>query len=311
MNASNPTPWPPPVDLYGLGLLRMVARHGNITRAAAEAGLTQSALTRQVQGMEGRLGIDLFDRTTRRLKLTAAGASLLQDTAAIPGLLQEALRRLGKDHLDAPKEVRIGVSRSVAFGHLPGLLHAHLRRAPEVRTSVLHLTNAEMITRMEAGELDVGVLCPPPRLPPSVLVTHRMADAFHLIVPQQTVLPNFKLGGKAWTQRLRQWLIGQNWLLLSESTNTGTRMRKWLRSQELPLTPSMEPDSFDLIVHLVALGLGVSIVPRRAIAAFPRRQLLRRIPLPNEFTRELVVIVPRSGKTPMHVRDFVDNILFS
>jgi DNA-binding transcriptional LysR family regulator len=55
MNALLPN-WPPPVDLYGLGLLRLVVTHGSITRAAAAAGLTQSALTRQVQGIEQRLG---------------------------------------------------------------------------------------------------------------------------------------------------------------------------------------------------------------------------------------------------------------
>ena len=52
MNAPPFTNWPPPLDLYGLGLLRMAAKHGSMTRAAAAAGLTQSALTRQVQGME-------------------------------------------------------------------------------------------------------------------------------------------------------------------------------------------------------------------------------------------------------------------
>ncbi|HEX2746506.1 MAG TPA: LysR family transcriptional regulator substrate-binding protein, partial [Verrucomicrobiales bacterium] len=83
--------------------------------------------------------------------------------------------------------------------------------------------------------------------------------------------------------------------------------------KERSLTPeaAMEPDNFDLIIHLVALGLGISLVPRRAIAAFPRRRLLRRIPLPEEFRRTLAVIVPRSSKMPPHVEEFVGNILFS
>src|SRR5688572_31493603 len=103
MNAPSLAVWPPPLDFYGLGLLRMVARHGSTTRAAAEAGLTQSALTRQVQGMEQRLGISLFDRTTRRLRLAPAGESLLRDTAGIFPMLDEALRRLGQDHLAVPR----------------------------------------------------------------------------------------------------------------------------------------------------------------------------------------------------------------
>ncbi len=80
----------PPIDLYGLRLLRLVAEHQSITAAAGAAGLTQSALTRQVQGMEERLGVALFERTTRRLKITAAGESLLRETARIPTLLEAA-----------------------------------------------------------------------------------------------------------------------------------------------------------------------------------------------------------------------------
>lgn len=302
--------WPPPLDLYGLGLLRMVARHGSMTRAAAEAGLTQSALTRQVQGMEQRLGVNLFDRTTRHVEITAAGEALLRDTAGIFPLLDEALRRLGQEHLAAPREVRVGLSRSVALAHLPGLLHAHLRRSDNVKTTVEHLGSEELLGKVESGKLDVGVLCPPYRLSSSVTVTHRMEDAFHLIAPANIAPPEMGKG-KRWPLKLTGWLERQSWLLMSGGTQTGGQIRRWLKERGLKIEPVMEPDNFDLIVHLVALGLGMSLVPRRAIATFPRRKLLRRIPLPEEFRRSLAVIVPRSVKQPQHVLDFVKNILFS
>jgi DNA-binding transcriptional LysR family regulator len=311
MNAPLPSPWPPPLDLYGLGLLRMVARHGSMTRAASDAGLTQSALTRQVQGMEQRLGVELFDRTTRRVHLTAAGETLLRDTAGILPLMDEALRRLGQEHLAAPREVRIGVSRSIAFSHLPGLLHAHLRRSSHVRTTVEHLSSAGLLAKVESGKLDVGVLCPPRRLPSSVSLTHRMEDVFHLIAPASLTVPDFAKQGKRWPARLTGWLERQSWLLLSRDSQTGAQLRQWLKERSLTPEAAMEPDNFDLIIHLVALGLGISLVPRRAIAAFPRRRLLRRIPLPEEFRRTLAVIVPRSSKMPPHVEEFVGNILFS
>jgi DNA-binding transcriptional LysR family regulator len=304
-------PWPPPLDLYGLGLLRMVARHGSMTRAATAAGLTQSALTRQVQSMEQRLGVALFDRTTRSVLLTAAGESLLRDTAGLQPMLDEALRRLGQEHLAAPREVRVGLSRSIALGHLPGLLHAHGRRAENVRTVVEHLSSSELISKVESGELDVGVLCPPGRLPSTFTVTHRMDDAFQLTTPAASVPPDFNKRGKSWPAKLTTWLHQQPWLLLSAQTQTGTQLRRWLKERSLTPVPVMEPDNFDLIVHLIALGSGISLVPRRAVAAFPRRHLLRRIPLPEEFRRPLVVITRRSVKPPEHVQAFAENILFS
>src|ERR1041385_2388323 len=65
-----------PFDLYELKLFHLVAEHRNFTRAGQAAGLTQSAITRQIQGMEARLGTPLFERTTRSVTLTAAGAAL-------------------------------------------------------------------------------------------------------------------------------------------------------------------------------------------------------------------------------------------
>lgn len=306
-----PSSWPPPVDLYGLGLLRLIAAHGNITRAAAAAGLTQSALTRQVQGIEQRLGVALFDRTTRAVRLTPAGEAFLRDTAPINRTMEEALRRLVQDHLDAPREVRLGVSRSIALSHLPGLLHAHLRRSTGVRTTVEHLHGKEIIARMESGHLDVAVVCPPKRLPTTVSVTHEMDDAFQLIAPAALSVPSFALKGNRWPAKLSGWLSDQSWILFHASSQTGQQLRRWLKSREITASAAMEPDDFDLITHLVALGLGISLVPRRALAGFPRKKLIQRVPMPETFTRRLAVVVPKLTRTPRQVAEFVSNILFS
>ena len=186
-----------------------------------------------------------------------------------------------------------------------------MRRAPEVRTSVEHLANVDLLARLESGELDVAVMCPPSKLPSFLKVTHQMADGFHCIVPASTLPPAFNIRSKVWTSKLCAWLNNQNWILLDGKTQTGGNLQQWLHHHGVSATPTMEPDNFDLIVHLVALGLGITIVPRRAIAAFPRRKLLRRFPLPNEFERNLVVVVPKRTKTPAHVSNFIENILFS
>src|SRR4030095_6477483 len=72
-----------PFDLYELQLFHLVAEHQSFTRAGQAAGLTQSAITRQIRGMEDRLGGALFERTTRHVRLTAAGAALHARSGAI------------------------------------------------------------------------------------------------------------------------------------------------------------------------------------------------------------------------------------
>ncbi len=68
---------------------------------------------------------------------------------------------------------------------------------------------------------------------------------------------------------------------MSGGSQTGGQTRKWLKDRGLRIEPVMEPDNFDLIVHLV--GFGLRLVPRRAIAAFPRRKHLRRIRCRRNF----------------------------
>ncbi|MGI8602587.1 MAG: LysR family transcriptional regulator [Verrucomicrobiales bacterium] len=303
---------PAPLELYALRLLRAVASHGSITRACAEVGLTQSALTRQIQGLEARLGVGLFDRTTRQLTPTKAGHFLLDETAGLSSQVESIVRRLREEFIDGPREVRIGLSHSVALAHLPGLIHAHVRRSPEVRTRVAHLGQAALLTAVVDGSLDLGVLCPPRRLPVTLAITHRMTDAFAVVAPAPLIIPAWTPGGREWPAHLILWLAKQPWLMLAPETTTGRMVKMWMDDRSLRPASVTQLDSFDLIVHLVALGLGVSVVPQRALAAFPRKNQLQRIALPEPFTRELVVVIRRShAGLPRHVQAFVDSILFS
>ena len=93
-----------PVDLYSLQLIRLVAEHRNFSAAAKEAGISQSALSRQIANAELRLELKLFERTTRQVKITEAGAILLRETAAIPNLLEGALNRLREECLEVPED---------------------------------------------------------------------------------------------------------------------------------------------------------------------------------------------------------------
>ena len=66
-----------PAQLPALMAFACVARHGNFTRAAAESGVTASALSQSIRALETQLKVRLFNRTTRRVALTEAGAQFL------------------------------------------------------------------------------------------------------------------------------------------------------------------------------------------------------------------------------------------
>lgn len=296
-----------PFDIYELSLFRLVVKFESFTKAAEAAGLTQSAITRQVQGIEKSLGLELLERTTRRVRLTAAGKFLFLRSASLLGDMDQILRNLREEYAGARKEVRVGVSRSIALAYLPGFFHANLRALPKVACRVAYQRGPEILLALEAGELDLGVVCPPKRVPRTLRITHRFKDTFALVVPKQSVAEYQAITRSA--KSVKDWLAKQNWLLIDEGSTTGARLRAWMKKQELTMEPTMQLDSFDLIINLVALGMGVSFVPIRALALYGRRRTLTRLPMRERFVRELVVL-QRHGKTPEHLATFVENVLF-
>jgi len=297
-----------PFDLYQLHLFRLVAESGSFTRAAQITGLTQSAITRQIQSIEQQLGLSLLTRTTRSVVTTAAGRFLLQESGPVLGDVDVLLRRLREEYADAPREVRVGVSKSVSLAYLPGFFAANVRQGPTVISRVTHESSQTILASLDSDELDVGVLLPPTRLSPRLRITHRFRDAFTFIAnANQLTAANVNVKKPA---ELRHWLESQPWLALQDTTQTGRRLAAWLKQQKLQVKPAMELDNFDLIINLVAVGVGVSLVPQRSLALYARRHAIVRLPWPKRFARELVVVVRRQKQTPEHIQRFVENILF-
>lgn len=265
-----------PFDLYQLHLFRLVAESGSFTRAAQITGLTQSAITRQMQSIEQQLGLSLLTRTTRSVVTTAAGKFLLQESAPVLGDVDVLLRRLREDYAEAPREVRVGVSRSVSLAYLPGFFSANVRQGPTMISRVTHESSQTILASLESDALDIGVLLPPARLSPRLRVTHRFRDAFTFIAHgEQLAASPMNVKKPA---ELRRWLESQPWLALQDATQTGQRLSMWLREQKLQVKPAMELDNFDLIINLVAVGVGVSLVPQRSLALYTRRHAIVRLP---------------------------------
>lgn len=292
-----------PFDLYELSLFRLIVKHGSFTKAAEAAGLTQSAISRQVQGMEESLGVPLLERTTREVRLTPAGEYLHRQAARLLGDVEQTLKGLREEFCEARKEVRVGVARSIGLAYLPGFFHANLRRAPEVACRMSYLPSRQMLEALDAGDLDLGVLSTPSRCPRGLQITHRFADAFTFIAPRGAGAPKP-------TKALKAWLREQPWILIDETSTTGQSMRSWLHQQGLNIEPVMQLDGFDPVINLVALGMGVSLVPIRALALYGRKRQLQRVSFPQRFERELAVVIRRQGKVPEHLARFLENILF-
>src|SRR5436309_15993501 len=102
-----------PFDLYELALFHLVAKHHSFTKAAEIAGLTQSAITRQIQGVENSLGIQLLERTTRNVRVTAAGEFLDREAARLLGDVDQSLHHRAQEFDGARNERSVALSRTI------------------------------------------------------------------------------------------------------------------------------------------------------------------------------------------------------
>lgn len=143
-----------PHPLPAVAAFACVARHASFTRAAAELGLSPSALSQTVRGLEQRLGVRLFNRTTRRVTLTEHGARFLERVT--PGLAQIDA---AFDDLDAVRDqpagrLRITLSRIAADQLVLPRLPSFQRRYPQVQVE-LFIDRA--LTDLVADGFDAGI----------------------------------------------------------------------------------------------------------------------------------------------------------
>lgn len=294
-----------PFDLYALHLFRLVADLKSFTKAGARAGLTQSAMTRQIQGMEERLGFSLFERSTRSVDLTPAGAFLLGEAETILSGLDDSLRRLNTEFGDAAPTLRVGISHTIGLAYLPGFFNAYQKNHPNVLTDVAYDAGRTILQRIADHDLDVGLVCVPKRLPTGLTVTHRFEDGFSFIAPPDAEMPEVIR-----KRELLQLAESERWILIADSNYTGAQLRSWLSDRGIDVTPSVEAENFDLIANLVSMGMGVSLVPNRVLPLYGRRRPVQKVPCRPRFSRELAVVV-RKNKTPeTHLTQFVEEILY-
>ncbi len=287
------------MGLYSLQLFRAVAESGGFTAAGQQCGLTQSAVTRQVQALEESLGTRLFERTTRRVRLTDAGRALFKDTERLLSDFHETIRSFQQTYASTPPRIRAGIARSVGFAYLPGFFTAFRRKHPQVEIDFSYLEGSDLINRLQQADLDIGVCCHRPRLPDGLEITHQFEDRFVGILPPE-VAP----------ESLSRCFQENPLIALAQDSETGKRLAEWSRNFGRAESPAMHTDSFDLTINLVSLGFGVAVVPIRALAIYGRRKPVTRLELEPEFSRTLIVVARRDRYRPEHLNEFIDQILF-
>lgn len=140
-----------------------VAREEHLTRAAESLGVPQPTLSRSIARLEAELGVPLFTRPGRSVRLTRHGRSLLDAAERALGTLSGALERLAGESDPATGRVALGFLHTLGGETVPRLLRDFRARHPRVRFALVQDSAHGLLARLRDGELDLCLTAPLPR----------------------------------------------------------------------------------------------------------------------------------------------------
>lgn len=289
-----PTPWPRgpalPVwsgdmDLRQLRYFSVIAKHSSFRRAADELRLAQPALSQQMHRLEAELGVELFDRSTRPIRITPAGSRLLARSLSILEAIDDTadeMRELATKHRS---RLTVGVMQYLTSLEVPDLLADFSRRHPLVDLGLRVGGPEHLCAGLSDGDIDIA-MCHDDEISVRLPLEreHLRTEEFVVIVPHQD--PRATDGSIAIQSLAEAPLI---------AFKHGAANRVFSDAfARAGLTPDIAFEGPDMstVIGLVARGLGAALVARPIAEREPQVAWLRVAPEP--LTRE-VALFWRSG----------------
>jgi DNA-binding transcriptional LysR family regulator len=243
------------IELRHLEHFRAVAEELNFGRAAERLFISQPGLSRQIKQMEEILEVRLFERTKRRVELTAAGHYLKSEVDNIFNhleLIKTQLKEIASGNIG---ELRIGFLGSAAHTVLPELLVKISQNYPGIQTTLEELSNSLQIEMLEKDKLDLGFVRLA-RVPDELQMKAVHQDTFSVVLPLGHPLA---YGGFKHVGQLKE----ENFILFSHDYSSIYFDKIMSICEDQGFSPKITHKSVHAltIFKLVEAGLGVAIIP--------------------------------------------------
>lgn len=245
------------MEIHQLRYFCAVAETGSFTRAAEREQIAQPSLSQQIIKLEEELGVRLFDRLGRTVRLTDMGQIFLPRARVILNELKAAKEEVADKQFLASGPVCVGVIPTIAPYFLPSRINAFCRKFPEASIAVVEDVTARLMDRLRAGLVDMAIMALPIRghdLECFPLLTERL----YAILPK-----DHKLARRS-SIMLKELKTEPFLLLRDDHCFRETAMEVCKRARILPRV-IFESGQFSSIVAMVGSGMGISIVPEMAL----------------------------------------------
>ncbi len=255
------------MELRHLRYFEAVARHSHVTRAAEELHIAQPALSKQISQLEHELDVALFDRIGRNVRLTEAGEALLPHVRAVLAQVEAARAEMAERIGLRRGRVAIGTPPTVGTQLLPRALAAFNQTYPGIEFRLHEAGVQTLLDLLEAGLADIAIVTMPVE-DPALTVAELFTEELVVVVGREHSL------AERGTVPLEE-LQHESWVLSPKSYEL--REATLHACHEAGFTPRVVLDGgeMDTLLHLVAAGVGITIVPRMAVKDSERLVMLK------------------------------------
>ncbi len=255
-----------------------LAEELHFRKASEKLFIVQPALTKQIQLLENELGVQLFERNKRTVKLTVAGEFFKTEVKQLLEKLSETKNKVRLVADGQKGEIRIGYVGSCIHTFLPDLLSSLHNQHSEIQTYLSEMTSASQLQAIQKGDLDIAFLRNPPArknlgqklvfqetfslvLPEEHPLTEATFEGMHQVAHEKFILPT-RTDGEYYYQL--QWSICEDAGFTPQIAHETVHGHTVLKLIDHHLGISLLPTSFKTITQAAVKFIELTHIPQRA-----------------------------------------------
>ncbi len=294
------------IEVHELEIFLAAAEEENFSAAARKLHLSQPAISFQIQALEQRLNVQLFQRSGRRISLTEAGRDLLPMAREMVGLSTRIEETMCAQQGIVKGQVKIGCSTSPGKYVLPGLIGAFRRQFPQVQFVVDVMDRRAVEEKLLSKQLHIGVL--------GLCSKHKDLDCEPFFVDELVLIAAAEHPWAAYDRIGPEDLKKAVWILREGGAATRQLVQTYLEEHGIngdDLHVAMELGSPECVEAAVEAGHGVSFVSRVAVRDGLALGKIKLVPVEGVTVRRQVYMARNLQRTctcaEVKFREFVDS----
>lgn len=285
------------LELYRV--FREVADRGSLSAAAKSLYISQSAVSQTIRQLEDGLGVRLFTRGTRGVTLTAEGQILYRYVSSAVSLLESGEEKLSQSRSLEIGQLTIAASDTITSSFLLPILDKFHRAYPGVRLHVLNGTSPEVVELLRDGKVDLCFA----NLP----IRDEGLEARHCFEIHDVFVAAADYGCDFEETYTLQQVARMPLILLERKSNSRQQTDQYFLHHGIQLCPEVELGSYDMVLALARIGLGVACVIREFAQTLLQSGQLRQLRVsPPMPPRSIGALYQKNGALTPACRRFLE-----